>query len=188
MLLNDMQIYALAETGMIQPFIHENVRHTDHQGKVISYGLTSFGYDLRVRSRFLVFSNLNTSIIDPKNMDESALIPVEAKDGYVIIPPNSFALAESVEVFSIPENILGVVYGKSTYARCGIITNVTPLEPGWTGTVTLEISNTTPLPAKIYADEGLCQVLFMQGDRPRSTYADKKGKYQGQKGITLPLV
>lgn len=187
MLLNDNQIRELAKAGMIDPFVEDNVRFTD-RGAVISYGLTSFGYDLRVGDEFLIFSNLHTTIVDPKKMDAEALVKVRAKDGYILIPPNSFALAESVETFHIPENILGVVYGKSTYARCGIITNVTPLEPGWSGTVTLEISNTTPLPAKIYAGEGLCQVLFMQGERPNRTYADKNGKYQDQKGITLPKV
>lgn len=172
---------------MITPFVESNVRHTDG-GPVISYGLTSFGYDLRVGEEFLIFSNLHTTIVDPKKMDKDALVKVRAENGYIIVPPNSFALAESVEHFHIPEDILGVVFGKSTYARCGIITNVTPLEPGWSGTVTLEISNTTPLPAKIYANEGLCQVLFMRGERPNITYADKKGKYQNQQGITLPKV
>lgn len=198
MLLNDSEIRKFCEKReMIQPFVPKLVRHEavywddgeqiPDAKRVISYGLSSFGYDIRVADDFLVFDPIAAGgeIVDPKNLTQDAMQRVAGK-GYAIIPPNSFALARSYEYMKIPENVLGVVYGKSTYARCGIITNVTPLEPGWEGQITLEISNTTPLPAKIYAEEGLCQVLFLKGNRPRTTYADRKGKYQGQTGITLP--
>jgi len=206
MILNDMQIdYLARKHNMITPYIPSsikdalivnpmmdfgNVLKKDAYKKVISYGLSSFGYDLRVRDGFKVFHNSYNGIVDPKYFDEDNTLNLIADDGkdYIIVPPNSFTLAESVEVFKIPQDVLGVVYGKSTYARCGIITNVTPLEPGWEGTVTLEISNTTSLPAKIYINEGLCQVLFMQGERPKTTYSDRNGKYQNQSGITLPTV
>ncbi len=168
------------ERDMINPFSEKQVS----QG-VISFGVSSYGYDLRVADEFKIFTNVNCTVVDPKNFDERSFVTVRAD--VAIIPPNSFALARSVEYFKIPRDVLTVCVGKSTYARCGIIVNVTPFEPEWEGFVTLEISNTTPLPAKIYANEGLCQILFFQGDEPCETsYADRKGKYQAQKGIVLP--
>jgi dCTP deaminase len=158
-----------------------------HRPGVISYGLTSYGYDVRVDRRFKVFTNVYGSTVDPKNFDPKSFVDIEAD--FCIIPPNSFALAETVEYFDIPRDMLVVCLGKSTYARCGIIVNVTPLEPEWRGRVTIEISNTTPLPAKIYANEGIAQMLFFRGEGVcRTSYADKKGKYQDQKGLTLPFV
>lgn len=169
-----------AEHGMIEPFEPGQVR----QG-VVSYGVSSFGYDVRVADEFKVFTDVFSVVVDPKEFDARSF--VDMKTDTCIIPPNSFALARTHEYFRIPDDVLVVCLGKSTYARCGIIVNVTPLEPGWEGHVTLEISNTTPLPAKIYANEGLAQFLFFQGDeRPEVTYRDKQGKYQGQKGVTLP--
>ena len=166
--------------GMIEPFSEKQVA-----SGVISYGLSSYGYDLRVSDEFKIFTNVNSAIIDPKAFDERSFVTVQASS--VIIPPNSFALARSVEYFRIPRDVLTICVGKSTYARCGIIVNVTPFEPEWEGFVTLEISNTTPLPAKIYANEGLCQILFFHGDQPcEVSYADRKGKYQKQQGIVLP--
>ena len=154
---------------------------------VISYGLTSYGYDVRVDRKFKVFTNVWGSTVDPKNFDPQSFVNIE--DDMCIIPPNSFALAETVEYFEIPRDVLAVCMGKSTYARCGIIVNVTPLEPEWRGRVTIEISNTTPLPAKIYAGEGIAQILFLRGVAEcRTSYADKDGKYQGQAGLTLPIV
>jgi dCTP deaminase len=168
------------EHDMINPFSEKQV-----SSGVISFGVSSYGYDLRVADEFKIFTNVNSTVVDPKNFDEKAFVTV--RSDVAIIPPNSFALARSVEYFKIPRDILTVCVGKSTYARCGIIVNVTPFEPEWEGFVTLEISNTTPLPAKIYANEGLCQILFFQGDEPCETsYADRKGKYQAQKGIVLP--
>jgi dCTP deaminase len=165
---------------MISPFSEKQVR----QG-VISYGLSSYGYDLRVADEFKIFTNVNSTIVDPKNFDERSFVTVQSD--CCIVPPNSFALARSIEYFKIPRDVLTICLGKSTYARCGIIVNVTPFEPEWEGYVTLEISNTTPLPAKIYANEGLCQIIFFQSDEPCETsYADRKGKYQGQQGIVLP--
>ena len=165
---------------MIEPFISENVRK-----KYISYGLSSYGYDIRVSDEYKIFTNMNNSIIDPKNFDEKSF--VDYKGEVCIIPANSFALARSIEYFRIPRNVLTICLGKSTYARCGIIVNVTPFEPEWEGYVTLEISNTTPLPAKIYSNEGLCQVLFFESDEEcEKSYLDKNGKYQAQEGITLP--
>ncbi len=172
------------EHRMIEPFAEGLVRHNDHQ-PVISYGVSSYGYDVRVSDEFRVFTNVYGSVVDPKQFDPKGL--VEIKGAVCLIPPNSFALAVSVERFRIPENVLTVCVGKSTYARCGIIVNVTPFEPGWEGHAVLEISNTTPLPAKVYAGEGIAQVLFFESDTPCETsYASRKGKYQGQKGITLP--
>lgn len=166
------------EHGMIEPI--ENSQVSDG---VISYGISSYGYDLRVSDEFKIFTNVNNAMVDPKNFDENSF--VDFKGDVCIIPPNSFALGRSVEYFRIPRDVITICLGKSTYARCGIITNVTPFEPEWEGYVTLEISNTTPLPAKIYANEGIAQVLFFQSDDgPTTSYADKKGKYQGQKGIT----
>ena len=168
------------EYDMINPFNDRQVR----QG-VISYGVSSYGYDLRVADEFKIFTNVNSAIVDPKKFDERSLITVQADS--VLIPPNSFALARSVEYFKIPRDVLTICVGKSTYARCGIIVNVTPFEPEWEGFVTLEISNTTPLPAKVYSNEGLCQILFFQSDEPCETsYKDKAGKYQKQTGIVLP--
>jgi dCTP deaminase len=168
------------EHGMIEPFEDRQVR----QG-VISYGLSSYGYDIRVADEFKVFTNINSTVVDPKNFDARSFVDVKAD--VCIIPPNSFALAKTVEYFRIPRDVLTVCVGKSTYARCGLIVNVTPFEPEWEGYVTLEISNTTPLPAKVYANEGISQVLFFQSDEVcEVSYADKKGKYQGQQGLTLP--
>jgi len=168
------------EHGMIEPFEDRQVR----QG-VISYGLSSYGYDIRVADEFKVFTNINNTVVDPKNFDDRSF--VDMKTDVCIIPPNSFVLAKTVEYFRIPRDVLTVCVGKSTYARCGLIVNVTPFEPEWEGFVTLEISNTTPLPAKVYANEGISQVLFFQSDEQcEVSYADKKGKYQKQQGLTLP--
>jgi dCTP deaminase len=168
------------EHGMIEPFVDSQVRKG-----VISYGVSSYGYDVRVANEFKIFTNVFSAIVDPKNFDTRSMI--DFAGDVCIIPPNSFALARTVEYFRIPRNVLTVCLGKSTYARCGIIVNVTPFEPEWEGFVTLEISNTTPLPAKIYANEGLAQVLFFVADEECTTsYADKKGKYQGQQAIVLP--
>ncbi len=168
------------EHRMIEPFEAGQVRNG-----VISYGVSSYGYDIRIAGEFKIFTNVNSTIVDPKNFDESSLVTVE--NDFCVIPPNSFALARTVEYFRIPRSVLTICVGKSTYARCGIIVNVTPFEPEWEGYVTLEISNTTPLPAKIYANEGIAQVLFFESDEVcQISYADKKGKYQGQKGLTLP--
>lgn len=166
--------------GMIQPFEEKQVR----QG-VISYGVSSYGYDMRVADEFKIFTNVHSAIVDPKEFSPSSF--VDFKGDVCVVPPNSFALARSVEYFRIPRKVLTITLGKSTYARCGIITNVTPFEPEWEGFVTLEISNTTPLPAKIYANEGIAQVLFFEADEEcEISYADKKGKYQGQTGVTPP--
>jgi dCTP deaminase len=168
------------EQGMISPFSEKQVREG-----VISYGLSSYGYDLRVSDEFKIFTNVNSAIIDPKAFDERSFVSVQSPS--VIVPPNSFALARSIEYFKIPRDVLTICVGKSTYARCGIIVNVTPFEPEWEGHVTLEFSNTTPLPAKIYANEGVAQVLFFESDEICETsYADRGGKYQGQHGVTLP--
>ena len=168
------------EHRMIEPFEQAQVRLG-----VISYGLSSYGYDIRVADEFKVFTNINNTVIDPKAFDPLSFVDIKAP--VCIVPPNSFALARTVEYFRIPRNVLTVCLGKSTYARCGIIVNVTPFEPEWEGTATLEISNTTPLPAKIYANEGIAQVLFFESDEPCETsYKDKAGKYQAQQGITLP--
>jgi dCTP deaminase len=177
---NDRWIRQMAREGMISPFEEGQVREG-----VISYGVSSYGYDLRVADEYKIFTNINNVIVDPKEFNPKSFI--DFKGEYCIIPPNSFALAHSVEYFKIPRNILTICLGKSTYARVGIIVNVTPFEPEWEGTVTLEISNTTPLPAKIYSNEGLAQVLFFEASEVCETsYADKKGKYQSQTGITLP--
>ena len=168
------------EHGMIDPFEDRQVRNG-----VISYGLSSYGYDIRVADEFKVFTNINSTVVDPKNFDNRSFVDVKAD--VCIIPPNSFALAKTVEYFRIPRNVLTICVGKSTYARCGLIVNVTPFEPEWEGYVTLEISNTTPLPAKVYANEGISQVLFFESDEEcEVSYADKAGKYQKQQGLTLP--
>ncbi len=170
------------EYGMIEPFIDSQVRKG-----VISFGLSSYGYDIRIADEFRVFTNINNTIVDPKNFDKRSL--VEFKGEVCIVPPNSFALGRTVEYIRIPRNVMTICVGKSTYARCGIITNVTPLEPGWEGHVTLEISNTSPIPAKIYANEGIAQILFFESDEEcEMSYADKAGKYQSQRGVTLPKV
>ena len=168
------------EEKMIEPFVEGQVSKG-----VISYGLSSYGYDIRVSDEFKVFTNVHNSMVDPKNFDEKSFVDIKAPE--CIIPPNSFALARTIEYFRIPRSTVTVCLGKSTYARCGIIVNVTPFEPEWEGFVTLEISNTTPIPAKIYANEGIAQVLFFEGDEVCETsYADKKGKYQKHTGITIP--
>lgn len=175
---------------MIEPFEVEQVRvvaaGTPDERRVISYGLSSFGYDLRVAKEFKIFTNVNSSVVDPKNFDPRAFVDFEGD--VCIIPPNSFALGRSVEYFRIPEDVVCVTLGKSTYARCGIIVNITPAEPGWRGYLTIEISNTTPLPARIYAGEGIAQMLFFRGEHPMVTYSSRQGKYQDQRGIVLPRV
>lgn len=174
------------ENGMIEPFEPQQIKETE-AGKIVSYGLSSYGYDLRVSNEFKVFTNVHNSIVDPKNFAPNSFVDIVTD--VCIVPPNSFALARSVEYFRIPRDVITMCIGKSTYARCGIIVNVTPFEPEWEGYVTLEISNTTPLPAKIYAFEGLAQVLFFQGDSPCTvSYADRKGKYMRQHGITIPAI
>ncbi|MEX0708167.1 MAG: dCTP deaminase [Woeseia sp.] len=182
---SDRWIRRMAEEhGMIEPFAPQQVRHND-SGQIVSYGTSSYGYDVRCSSEFKVFTNIESAIVDPKKFDESSFVD---KTGDVcIIPPNSFALARTVEYFRIPRKVLTICVGKSTYARCGIIVNVTPLEPEWEGHVTLEFSNTTPLPAKIYANEGVAQMLFLESDEEcELSYRDRGGKYQGQTGVTLP--
>ncbi|MAX52200.1 MULTISPECIES: dCTP deaminase [Methylophaga] len=184
MIKSDKWIRRMAEQGMISPFEPGQVRYRD-DNRIISYGTSSYGYDVRCSNEFKIFTNINSAVVDPKNFDESSFVDVTSD--VCIIPPNSFALARTVETFRIPRNVLTVCLGKSTYARCGIIVNVTPLEPEWEGQVTLEFSNTTPLPAKIYANEGVAQMLFFESDEVCETsYADRGGKYQGQSGVTLP--
>lgn len=202
---SDKWIIEQAEKGMITPFVDHQVRTKDvpniigafgaemhpiygipDQESIISYGVSSYGYDIRAADDWKVFTNLNSTIVDPKEFNDESFVDVNGK-GYCIIPPNSFALARSIEYMRIPSNVLVVCLGKSTYARCGIIVNVTPLEPDWEGHITLEFSNTTPLPAKIYAGEGVAQLLFFESDEQCSvTYKDRGGKYQGQTGVTLP--
>jgi dCTP deaminase len=180
MILPDHAIRRLAQAGMIEPFVEAQRRDG-----VISYGLSSYGYDARVADAFKIFTNVDSATIDPKSFSAQSF--VDRTTDVCIIPPNSFALARTVEYFRIPRDILVICLGKSTYARCGIIVNVTPLEPEWEGHVTIEISNTTPLPAKIYANEGICQFLFLQGSSaPEVSYKDRGGKYMGQRGVTLP--
>ena len=181
--LSDKWIKKMALEGMISPFEENQVR----KGK-ISYGLSSFGYDARVADEFKIFTNINGSeIVDPKNFKPTNFVTKKVSE--CIIPPNSFVLASTVEYFKIPKDVLVICLGKSTYARCGIIVNVTPLEPGWEGNVTLEFSNTTPLPAKIYANEGVAQFVFLKGnEKPEVSYSDRKGKYMGQVGVTLPKI
>ncbi len=182
---SDRWIRQMAESqGMIEPFEPGQIR-TGQDGRMISYGTSSYGYDVRCSSEFKIFTNINSAIVDPKSFDQSSFVDVH--QDVCIIPPNSFALARTVEYFRIPRDVLVICLGKSTYARCGIIVNVTPLEPEWEGHVTLEFSNTTPLPAKIYANEGVAQMLFIGADEVCETsYRDRGGKYQGQKGVTLP--
>ncbi len=172
------------ECGMIEPFVENQVRRAE-DGPIISYGLSSYGYDLRVSNEFKVFTNVFNTVVDPKHFDEQSFVDITTD--VCVVPPNSFALARSVEYFRIPRGTLTICVGKSTYARCGIIVNVTPFEPEWEGHVTLEISNTTPLPARIYANEGLAQVVFLAAEEVCETsYADRQGKYQAQRGITVP--
>lgn len=182
-ILPDWRIRELAKAGMITPFEDRLIRTAENQ-QVISFGLSSFGYDLRCADEWKVFTNVNNAIVDPKAFDDRSFVDIQAQE--IIIPPNSFVLARSLEYMHIPDNVMVVALGKSTYARCGIVANVTPLEPGWEGHVTLEFSNTTPLPAKMYAFEGCVQLLFFEGDKPEVTYGDRQGKYQGQRGVTLP--
>ena len=181
--LSDKWIKRMAkEQEMISPFEEKQIR-----GNSISYGVSSYGYDARVADEFKIFTNVNTEIVDPKNFKSTSF--VSRKGSECIIPPNSFVLASTVEYFKVPEDVLVICLGKSTYARCGIIVNVTPLEPSWCGHVTLEFSNTTPLPAKIYANEGVAQFVFLEGnENPEVSYSDRKGKYMGQTGVTLPKV
>lgn len=182
---SDKWIRRMAEQGMITPFEPFQIRN-DKNGKIVSHGTSSYGYDIRCSREFKIFTNINSAIVDPKNFAPESFVDIESD--VCIIPPNSFALARSVEYFRIPRNVLVICLGKSTYARCGIIVNVTPLEPEWEGHITLEFSNTTPLPAKIYANEGVAQLLFLESDEECETsYKDKGGKYQGQKGVTLPI-
>ncbi|MBM3353592.1 MAG: dCTP deaminase [Betaproteobacteria bacterium] len=183
---SDRWIRRMAAQGMIEPFEPGQVKEVDGR-RIVSYGTSSYGYDIRCSTEFKIFTNINSTIVDPKAFDEKSL--VDFSGPVCIIPPNSFALARTVEYFCIPRSVLTVCLGKSTYARCGIIVNVTPLEPEWQGHVTLEFSNTTPLPAKIYANEGVAQVIFLESDQTCETsYKDRGGKYQGQTGVTPPRI
>ena len=183
MVLSDKEIKEyVKKNGMIEPFTASQVKKG-----VISFGVSSYGYDFRIADDFKIFTNVNNAVVDPKNFDPRSFVDFKGK--ICIIPPNSFVLGRSVEYFKIPRDVIGICLGKSTYARCGIIVNVTPLEPCWRGYVTVEISNTTPLPAKIYAQEGICQIIFIKGSELcEISYEDRKGKYQKQEGLTLPKV
>lgn len=183
---SDRWIRRMAEDyRMIEPFAQSQIHHNE-TGRIVSYGTSSYGYDVRCANEFKIFTNINSAMVDPKAFDPNSF--VDLKSDICIIPPNSFALARTIEYFRIPRDILTICLGKSTYARCGIIVNVTPLEPEWEGHVTLEFSNTTPLPAKIYANEGVAQMLFFQSDEVcEISYRDRQGKYQGQQGVTLPI-
>lgn len=184
-ILSDKEIISRAKIGMISDFSEQNIRFLENGEKIISYGVSSYGYDARVGDEFKIFTNINNTIVDPKNFTNESL--VDKKGDYCIIPPNSFALASTIEYFNIPRDILVICVGKSTYARCGIIVNVTPLEPEFSGHVTLEFSNTTNLPVKLYANEGACQFIFLKAENICETsYKDKNGKYQNQIGVTLP--
>lgn len=183
-IMPDHWIRAQAQAGMIEPFAEKQNRE-QNGAKIISYGLSSYGYDARCSNEFMIFTNVDNAIVDPKDFSNKSF--VERTTDVCVIPPNSFVLTRTVEYFRIPKDVLVVCLGKSTYARCGLIVNVTPLEPGWEGHVTLEISNTTPLPAKVYANEGVAQFLFFKGSSQcEVTYADRSGKYMGQRGVTLP--
>lgn len=197
MILSDREIAQRARAGMISPFTEGQIRTAttspravgramhSTESRIISYGTSSYGYDARVDRHFKVFTNVHSAVVDPKAFDDQSFVSIEADE--ILIPPNSFALAHTVEYFKVPRDLLVICLGKSTYARCGIIVNVTPLEPEWEGQVTLEFSNTTPLPAKIYAGEGACQFIFLRADEVCETsYADRGGKYQGQRDVTLP--
>ncbi|MCL5798712.1 MAG: dCTP deaminase [Gammaproteobacteria bacterium] len=183
-LKSDRWIRAMGERGMIAPFEPRQI--SSHEGRrCVSFGTSSYGYDVRCADEFKIFTNINSAVVDPKNFSPTSFVDVRGRE--CIIPPNSFALARTVEYFRIPRNVLTICLGKSTYARCGIIVNVTPLEPEWEGHVTLEFSNTTPLPARIYANEGVAQMLFLEADEEcEVSYKDRGGKYQGQRGVTLP--
>jgi dCTP deaminase len=182
---SDRWIKEMAAHGMIEPFVGEQVKHNGDE-RIVSYGVSSYGYDVRCADEFKIFTNINSAVVDPKRFDENSFVSLQSD--VCIIPPNSFALARTVEYFRIPRQVLTVCLGKSTYARCGIIVNVTPLEPEWEGHVTLEFSNTTPLPAKIYANEGVAQMLFFESDQVcQVSYADRAGKYMQQRGVTLPI-
>ncbi|MDX8393552.1 MAG: dCTP deaminase [Mariprofundales bacterium] len=173
------------QNGMIEPFVDGQIKHHENGNGIVSYGLSSYGYDVRCAPEFKIFTNINSAIVDPKAFSEDSFVNFHGNE--CIIPPNSFALARTIEYFRIPRNVLTICLGKSTYARCGIIVNVTPLEPEWEGHVTLEFSNTTPLPARIYAGEGVAQMIFFESDEVcQTSYADRKGKYQGQTGVTVP--
>lgn len=188
--LSDIEIKERSlDNKMISPFVEQLIRKTENE-KVLSYGLSSYGYDVRVSNEFKVFTNINNSIIDPKDFSNDNFITKVVKDNdCLILPPNSFALANTIETFKVPRDIIIVCVGKSTYARCGVVVNVTPIEPEFEGQVVLEFSNTTTLPVKIYANEGACQFLFFKADNIcKTSYADRKGKYQGQKGITLAKI
>ncbi len=182
---SDRWIRHMAQSqGMIEPFEPQQVRE-NASGRIVSYGTSSYGYDVRCSDEFKIFTNVHSAVVDPKAFDETSFVDVQGDS--CVIPPNSFALARTIEYFRIPRTVLTICLGKSTYARCGIIVNVTPLEPEWEGHVTLEFSNTTPLPARIYANEGVAQMLFLESDEPCETsYRDRGGKYQGQTGVTLP--
>ena len=184
---SDQWIRRMAQSHrMIEPFEPGQIRQANGR-RIVSYGTSSYGYDIRCSSEFKIFTNINSTIVDPKAFDAGSFVDIKADS--IVIPPNSFALARTVEYFRIPRNVLTVCLGKSTYARCGIIVNVTPFEPEWEGIVTLEVSNTTPLPAKIYANEGVAQVIFFESDEVCETsYRDRGGKYQGQQGVTLPKI
>ena len=183
---SDKWIRRMAAQGMIDPFEPGQVKEVNGK-RIVSYGTSSYGYDIRCSGEFKVFTNINATIVDPKKFDEKSFVDISGDE--CIIPPNSFALARTVEYFRIPRSVLTICLGKSTYARCGIIVNVTPLEPEWEGHVTLEFSNTTPLPARIYANEGVAQVIFIESDEVcEISYRDRGGKYQGQKGVTLPRI
>lgn len=185
-ILSDITIRELATQGMITPFEPGQVKTDAANRRIVSYGTSSYGYDVRCAREFKIFTNVYSAIVDPKNFDPKTFVDHVGDE--CIIPPNSFVLARTMEYFKIPRDVLVVALGKSTYARCGIIVNVTPLEPEWEGEVTLEFSNTTPLPAKIYAGEGVAQFLFYRGDKPCETsYADRAGKYMGQRGVTTPV-
>lgn len=186
MLLPDTKIQILAQANrMIDPFTHQQVRELNG-ARVISYGLSSYGYDIRIAEEFKIFTNVNSVVVDPKNFNAGSMVDFTGE--VCTIPPNSFALARSVEYLRMPRNVTGLVLGKSTYARVGIVANFTPLEAGWEGYITIEISNTTPLPARIYANEGFAQILFFESEPCRVSYADRNGKYQGQVGITTARV
>jgi len=187
--LSDEQIAERVEReGIITPFVNQAYSENQKGEPVVSYGLSSYGYDIRIANTFKVFTNVQSATIDPKNFDDKSFQLVENDTG-ILIPPNSFALGHSIEWIKMPRDLLAICLGKSTYARCGIVVNVTPIEPEWEGNITIEISNTTPLPAKIYPNEGVAQLVFLQADTVCAvSYADRKGKYQGQTGVTLPKV
>lgn len=193
MILNDQEIIECANKGMIENFVADSIKINDAGNKALSFGVSSYGYDVRLANEFMIFSNLNAHLIDPKRLDKRTLITTTATedehgDYRIIIPPNSYALGRTIEYFKMPRNILGIFMGKSTYARAGILINVTPIEPGFEGNVVIEIANCTSIPAVVYANEGISQCVFLQGNPCNTSYADRSGKYQSQTGITLPKV